>query len=168
MEHQGQQHLPSSACGMLCGLLPAGQPRVAPLPSAGGQSPGRARPSHRPLTSPGRRPHLKHPARAGSGLRPQPHGPCRRQRVNGRASEGPGALVAAAGQGDVAALGHRVAQDHLHPMTLARHPLPLPGAGLRANKVPSDWLSVTIVPCRGRGGLCGKNSSLDWSIVADG
>lgn len=35
-------------------------------------------------------------------------------------------------------------------MTLARHPAPLSGAGLRGNNAPSDWPPVAIVPRRGR------------------
>lgn len=75
------------------GRLPA-----APRPSAGGQSPGRARPCHRPLTSPGRRPHLRRPTRARSGLRPQPHGLRRRPSV-GRRAGGCGVGSAARGRG---------------------------------------------------------------------
>ncbi|VCW85415.1 unnamed protein product [Gulo gulo] len=35
-------------------------------------------------------------------------------------------------------------------MTLARHPAPLSGAGLRGNNTPPDWPPVAIVPRRGR------------------
>lgn len=85
VEHQGQQHLPGPARGTLRRLLPPRPPpgRLADL--AGGQSPRRARPRRRPLRSPGRRPHLRRPARARSGLRPQPHGPRRRRGVDGLA-----------------------------------------------------------------------------------
>lgn len=151
MEHQGQQHLPGSARGRLRRLFPAPPPPAARRPSVGGQSPGWAGPRRRPLTSPGRRPPLRRPARAGSGLRPQPHGPRRRWTVGGLANEGPGALLQATGQEEDAALRGSRAQDHSHPMTLARHPMPLPGAGLRANNTTPDWPPVTIVPLRGRG-----------------
>lgn len=151
VEHQGQQHLPGSARGRLRRLFPAPPPPAARRPSVGGQSPGWAGPRRRPLTSPGRRPPLRRPARAGSGLRPQPHGPRRRWTVGGLANEGPGALLPATGQEEDAALGGSRAQDHSHPMTLARHPMPLPGAGFRANNTTPDWPPVTIVPLRGRG-----------------
>lgn len=139
-----------------------GRLQAAPLPSASGQSPGRAGPRHRPLTSPGRRPHLRRPARAG--LRPQPHGPRRRLALGGPASAGPGALLAAAGQGDAAALRRSGAQKRLHPMTLARHPKPLSGAGLRGNNTPPDWSPVAIVPRRGAG-FREINTASDWSTA---
>lgn len=88
VEHQGQQHLPDSARGGFGVSSPPGPPPRRPRPSAGGQSPGQARPCRHPLTSPGRRPHLRRPARARSGFRPQPHGPRRRRGVSGQAGRG--------------------------------------------------------------------------------
>lgn len=77
-----------------------------------------------------------------------------------RASAGPG-------EGDAAALRGSVAQERSHPMTLARHPVPLPGAGLRVNNKSPDWPPVTIVPPSGAG-LLGNNTSSDWLRAADG